>query len=73
MLEHNFQPCINAPTRITNTNKPSLVDNIFINTLEKPIGGNILEHLPQFIILEQEQIDNTTHIKKRNTNNFNQN
>ena len=77
MLEHNFQPCITEPTRITNTNKPSLVDNIFINTLENPISGNILEHisydhLPNFVILEQEKIDNTIHIKKRKTNNLNQ-
>ena len=53
MLEHNFHPHITEPTRITNTNRPSLVDNIFTNTFENPLSGNILEqisydHLPNF-------------------------
>ena len=61
MLEHSFHPCITEPTRITNTNKPSLVDNIFTNTFDNPVSGNILEqisydHLPNFVILD--------HIKK---------
>ena len=77
MLENNFQPCITEPTRITNTNKPSLVDNIFINTIENPISGNILEHisfdhLPNFIIIEHEQINKNIKIKKRDTKHFNQ-
>lgn len=76
MLENNFQPCITEATRITNTNKPSLVDNIFINTLESLISGNILEHisydhLPNFIILEHEKTDPNIKIKKRDEKNFN--
>ena len=56
MFQQNFQPCIIEPTRITNTNKPSLVDNIFINTFDDPVSDNILEHisydhLPNFLIL----------------------
>ena len=70
MLENNLQPCITEPTRITNANKPSIVDNIFINTLENPMSGNILEHisfdhLPNFIIIEHEQINTKIKIKKR--------
>ena len=77
MLENNFQPCITEPTRITNTNKPSLVENIFINTIENPISGNILEHisfdhLHNFIIIEHEQINKNIKIKKRDTKHFNQ-
>ena len=70
MLEYNYHPCITEPTRITNTNKTTLIDNIFINTLESPLSSNILEHvsydhLPNFIIVEHEQIKNLTKIKKR--------
>ena len=42
MLLHDFQPCITEPTRITNTNKPSLVDNIFSNCFDEPICGNTI-------------------------------
>ena len=67
MLEHNFHPHITEPTRITNTNRPSLVDNIFTNIFENPMSGNILEHLsyahlPNFVILDhvkKKKLDNT--------------
>ena len=76
MLEHNFHPHITEPTRITNTNRPSLVDNIFTNTFENPMSGNILEHvsydhLPNFVILDhvkKKKLDNT---HKRDKKNFN--
>ena len=60
MLEHGFRPCITEPTRITNANKPSVVDNIFINTFDDPVAGNILEqifhdHLPNFVLLNHIQ------------------
>ena len=75
MFQHNFQPCITEPTRITNTNKPSLVDNIFINTFDDPSCGNILEHisydhLPNFIILDHEHSKKKKSIKKRDKRNF---
>ena len=63
MLENNLQPIIIEPTRITNSNKPSLVDNIFVNIFESSlISGNILEnisydHLPNFLILGAENIE----------------
>ena len=76
MFQHSFQPCITEPTRITNTNKPSLVDNIFINTFDDPVSGNILEHisydhLPNFIILNHEHTKNKINILKRDKKKFN--
>ena len=56
MLNNSYQPCITEPTRIVNGQKPSLVDNIFSNSIEKCISGNILDkisdHLPNFVIFE---------------------
>ena len=59
MLENNLQPCITESSRIVDNCRPSLVDNIFINTLNIPISGNLLEnvsydHLPNFIIIESK-------------------
>ena len=75
MFQSNFQPCITEPTRITNSNKPSLVDNIFINTFDDPTCGNILEHisydhLPNFVILNHEHKNKKQSIKKRDKKNF---
>ena len=75
MLEHNFQPCITEPTRITNTNKPSLVDNIFTNLFENPVSGNILEqisydHLPNFVILDNANIRKVGESVKRDKKNL---
>ena len=76
MHDFGFQPCITEPTRITNSNKPSLVDNIFINTLENPVSGNILEqisydHLPNFVILDHFQKKKNNNIMKRDKRNIN--
>ena len=75
MFQNSFQPCITEPTRITNSNKPSLVDNIFINTFDDPTCGNILEHisydhLPNFIIMDHEHKNKKQSIKKRDKRNF---
>ena len=55
MLENSFQPCILEPSRIVQGNKPSLVDNIFTNSIEPVTSGNlyqkISDHLPNFVIL----------------------
>ena len=64
MLTNNLQPCITESTRIINNCIPSLVDNIFINTLDTIHSGNILEnisydHLPNFLILESELLKQT--------------
>ena len=76
MHDYGFQPCITEPTRITNSNKPSLVDNIFINTFENPVSGNILEqisydHLPNFVILDHVQKKKINNIMKRDKRNIN--
>ena len=56
MLNNSYQTCITELTRIAYGNKPSLVDNIFSNSVEKCISGNILnkisDHLPKFVIFE---------------------
>ena len=75
MFLHDFQPCITEPTRITNANKPSLVDNIFINSFDDPVCGNILEHisydhLPNFVILNHEHKNKKQTVKKRDKRNF---
>ena len=54
----NFlQPCPIEPTRIVSGNRPSLVDNIFINITNKNIySGNLLDkltdHLPDFVVIK---------------------
>ena len=65
MYSNFFQPCILEPTRITSNNRPSLLDNIFINTHDKEVYSEkiidkIFKHMPNFVT-----INNTFH-KKRN-------
>ena len=55
MIGNFFQPCILEPTRIVSNAEPSLINNIFINSLEKIVtSGNLIEkisdHMPNFII-----------------------
>ena len=77
-LEHNMPPCITEPTRIVDTAKPSLVDNIFINSICEPISGNILEkvsyyHLPNFILFESDKTPKKEEFTKtRDMVNFNE-
>ena len=57
MYSNFLQPCITEPTRILLGNRPSLVDNIFINIIDKNLhSGNLLDkltdHLPNFVIIE---------------------
>ena len=79
MYENLCQPCILQPTRVVEKQNPSLIGNIFINTIEHPVvSGNhidrISDHFPNFIIIEntnqreRKDID----IYKRNTKNYNQ-
>ena len=75
MLTNSYQPCITEPTRIIHGNKPSLVDNIFSNTLDTCLSGNLFEkisdHLPNFVIIKSIKMKpklNT--IKRRNMKNF---
>ena len=75
MLDNGFQPCITEPTRIVSGNKPSLVDNIFSNSIETCSSGNLFDkisdHLPSFVIIQT--IKNKPKIKstrRRNMKNF---
>jgi len=75
MLENNFQPCILEPSRIIHGNKPSLVDNIFSNSVEEIVCGNlyqkISDHMPNFIILQNShEPKSKTFTKRRSTKNF---
>ena len=52
-----FNPQILGPTRFVEKNRPSLVDNIFVNFSDMHCtSGNIIEkitdHLPNFLIIE---------------------
>ena len=55
MYENLCQPCILKPTRIVENQRPSLIDNIFINSIESPVSGNPIErlsdHFPNFLII----------------------
>ena len=59
MIENSYQPCIMEPTRIVQGNKPSLVDNIFTNSIEPVSSGNlyqkISDHLPNFAIFNNSK------------------
>ena len=75
MIENSFQPCILEPTRIIFGNKPSLVDNIFSNSLEPVISGNlyqkISDHLPNFVIINNSKPQKKKEfVKKRCPKNF---
>ena len=57
MYSNFFQSCILELTRVVLNSRPSLIENIYINTYDKTIhGGNFLEkvtdHMPNFCIIE---------------------
>ena len=58
MYSNLLHPCITEPTRIVGSNRPALIDNIFINTYNKHVNsGNIIEkisdHMPNFVIIRE--------------------
>ena len=58
MYSNLLHPCITEPTRIVGSNRPALIDNIFINTYSKNVNsGNIIEkisdHMPNFVIIRE--------------------
>ena len=60
MYSNFLQPYIIYPTRIIQNAKPSLIDNIFANCIDKEIlSGNLIQnitdHLPNFILLPNYQ------------------
>ena len=57
MNSNLLQPCIIEPTRIVDKQKPTLVDNFFVNLFNKELksgnlGQKISDHLPNFIIIK---------------------
>ena len=72
-----LQPCINEPSRFIRKQESTLIDHIFVNTLNKELNsGNFLEkmsdHLPNFVIFKNvsKKITNCN-IKVRDIANFN--
>lgn len=58
MFEECLQATILEPTRFVGSTKPSLIDNIFVNSISQSItSGNIIDkisdHMPSFVIIEQ--------------------
>ena len=75
MIDNSYQPCITEPTRIVNNHKPSLVDNIYSNSIETCISGNLFDkisdHLPSFIIVQNVKMKpQQKSIQRRNMKNF---
>ena len=72
MYENSCQPCILKPTRIVDNQRPSLIDNIFINSIESPISGTLIErisdHFPNFIIINNNCEKETTDTYKYKRN-----
>ena len=74
MLENGLQPCITEPTRIVPGNRPSLVDNVFSNSSEPVISGNLYQtvsdHMPNFAIYDNaRQPKKKEFVKRRSTKN----
>ena len=64
MLSNFFQPHILQPSRIILNSKPSLIDNIFLNSIEhQTLSGNlsiqISDHLPNFIFCKSINLKST--------------
>ena len=78
MYSHFLQPYIIYPTRIVQNAKPSLIDNIFANCIDKEIlSGNLIQnitdHLPNFILLPNYQKSELMmKYKKRDYSKFNE-
>ena len=75
-----FTPHILGPTRITSQNKPTLIDNIFLNFIDMHCySGNLIEkitdHLTNFLIIEKltVKLDNQDRPLKRDLKNFDEN
>ena len=77
IYENMLHPCITQPTRIIEHQRPSIIDNIFINVNEEPICGNIInrisDHFPNFILIKDKKstIEVKTVHSKRNMKNYN--
>ena len=78
MIENNFQTNITGPTKMVESCKPSLIDNIFTFNITDQISGIILDKIsydhilwPNFISFKiHNPKKRSTHIKTRDTANF---
>ena len=76
MYTHLLQPNIIYPTRIVGNARPSLIDNIYSNCINREvISGNLIDkisdHMPNFLILQQyKKSELKTKFIKRNYSNF---
>ena len=57
MYSNFLRPCILEPARIAANNRPSIIDNIFNNTIDKKIdSGNsinkVSDHMPNFLLVK---------------------
>ena len=78
LLSNFFQPRILQPSKIINSSKPSLIDNIFLHSIDHETHSGILvskisDHMPNFIFCKCMQLkpkkDNRGYF--RNYKNFN--
>ena len=56
MYSNFLQPSIIEPSRVVTNNRPTLIDNIFLNVIDKEIySGNFIakisDHMPNFVII----------------------
>ena len=77
LLSTFFQPHILQPCRISNNNKPSLIDNIFLISIDhRSLSGNLLskisDHLPNFIFCKSMNLKSKSNNRGfyRDYNNF---
>ncbi len=78
MLSNFFQPLILKPTRFNDRSAPSLIDNIFINSLEPlTVSGNLIDkisdHLSNFVFFGDQlsKASNINNSMYRDYRNFN--
>ena len=76
MYSNFLRPCILEPTRIVANNRPSIIDNIFINTTDKKIdSGNktdkVSDHMSNYLLVKDIiETKKYQKIKRRYIKNF---
>ena len=75
MLSNFYQPHILQPTYLADHYKPSLIDNIFINSIEfETISGNLIfkinDHMSNFLILDKIDLRTSNHNAKIKTRSY---
>ena len=75
MLSNFYQPHILQPTNFADHYKPSLIDNMFINSIEfGAITGNLIskisDHMPNFLILDKIDLRTSSHNAKIKTRSY---